>query len=306
MSQIAGDKTLRKQERIHRCSSLQSFARCIGILPESIPVSAEYFRARLSLLTPARTKLSRSRLRALRSALGFVLEYVGVGEGIRPRGRKLDRDFARLLCLIDNRWQRMSLKRFFSFCSRARVRPQQVDNCALRDFYQYLDTGCLTPYPARNITNTRLLWNRAALTYPEWPKTRLEFSVRPHRPLELEATLQKDIQEYGSFLAGHSRHPKIGEFIARPLLQSSIRHRLRLLVRYAGAAQSAGFRPHSVEELLSGRSLNAVDRYLHNNRQRLNLGHCRRERLDVALAAKRWALKEASPQMLKAVFFPFS
>ena len=90
---IHSDQQIDKKERIYRCSGLRTFSRCIGVVPDLIPISAIYFRFHVRFLTPARTNLSANRLGSVKSQLGFVLEYVLNGEGIKPRTRKISPRF---------------------------------------------------------------------------------------------------------------------------------------------------------------------------------------------------------------------
>jgi hypothetical protein len=116
ISAISNDRTLPKSERIYRCSGLRTFARCIGILPQLIPISAAYFRRHARALTSARTNLSQQRLLS-KSQLSFALRYSCIGEGRRSCATEISPEFMELLAMLTDKWEKMSLKRFFRFAA---------------------------------------------------------------------------------------------------------------------------------------------------------------------------------------------
>jgi integrase len=288
ISRISTDEALDRKERIYRCCGLRTFARCLGLAPELIPISAQYFRSQVRLLTPARTKLSASRLATIKSQLGFVLKYVHGGEGVRPRGRKIGKNFAQLLSFIGDKWDRIALMRFFSFCTRERVKPNEVNNNLIRCYCEYLVNASLVANPARNALMVQNIWNYCAKTYPAWPRVRLSMTGRSRSPLKLREALKQDVERYKKFLAGLERHPVTSEFILRPLVQSSILQHVRALYRCAAAAHIEGLRPESISDLLRADILIAIQKNIRSTERQLSPAYTHRHMLELVLAAKRW------------------
>ena len=175
---IRSDQQIDKKERIHRCSGLRAFSRCIGVDPDLIPISAIYFRSHARFLTPARTNLSANRLGSVKSQLGFVLEYVLNGEGIKPRARKISPRFDQLLILSNDTWLKMALRRFFHFCTRERLAPSDVDDDVVKLYHDFLTHCTLVPNPSRTVLLLKQAWNGCCTSYPSWPRRRLTIANR--------------------------------------------------------------------------------------------------------------------------------
>src|SRR5262249_13869573 len=156
---IRSDQQIEKKERIYRCSGLRTFSRCVGVDPDLIPISAIYFRFHARFLTPGRTNLSENRLASVKSQLGFVLEYVLNGEGIKPRARKIGPNFDQLLIIANNRWLKMSLRRFFHFCTREKLAPSDVDDDVVKLYHDFLTHCTLVPKPSRTVLVLKQAWN---------------------------------------------------------------------------------------------------------------------------------------------------
>ena len=285
---IHSDQQIDKKERIYRCSGLRTFSRCIGVVPDLIPISAIYFRFHVRFLTPARTNLSANRLGSVKSQLGFVLEYVLNGEGIKPRTRKISPRFDQLLILANDTWLNMALRRFFHFCTRQRLAPSEIDDDVVKLYHDFLIHCTLVPKPSRTVLLLKQAWNGCCESYPSWPRRRLTIANRSSTRQSLE--FEADLTRYAEFLAGVVPHHNTGELIIRPLAQASVTQHVRSLRRSAAALQAKGLAFTSIADLIDASSAFP----LHNNivaaDQRLSPAYSYRQNLELRLAARRWTL----------------
>ena len=285
---IRCDQQIDKKERMHRCSGLRTFSRCIGVDPDIIPISAIYFRSHSRFITPARTGLSANRLGSVKSQLGFVLEYVLNGEGIKPRARKLSPHFDQLLILANNTWLKMSLRRFFHFCTREKLAPSDVDDDVVKLYHNFLTHSTLVPNPSRTVLVLKQAWNSCCRSYASWPQRRLTVANRSSTRQSPE--FEADLARYGEFLAGAVPHPDTGELVIRPLAQASVTQHVRALRRSAATFEAKGLALRSIADLID--ASNAFP--FHNNivgaDQRLSPTYHYRQNLEIRLAARRWTL----------------
>jgi integrase len=288
IERIRSDQQIDKEERIYRCSGLRTFSRCIGIDPDLIPISAIYFRNHARFLTPARTNLSANRLGSVKSQLGFVLEYVLNGEGIKPRDRRIGPHFDQLLILANNMWLKMSLRRFFHFCTREKLTPTDVDDGVVRLYQDYLTHCTLVPNPSRTVLVLKQAWNSCCRSYASWPQRMLTIADRSPTPRSPE--FEADVGRYGEFLAGVVPHPDTGELIIRPLAQASVTQHVRALRRSAATFQARGLALTSIADLIEASSAFAFHNNMGAADQRLSPAYCHRQNLELRLAARRWIL----------------
>jgi hypothetical protein len=284
---IRSDQKIDKKERIYRCSGLRTFSRCVGVDPDLIPISAIYFRSHARFLTPARTNLSANRLGSVKSQLGFVLEYVLDGEGIRPRARKISPRFDQLLILANDRWLKMSLRRFFHFCTREKLAPSDVDDDVVKLYHEYLTHCTLVPSPSRTVLVLKQAWNSCCRCHSSWPRRKLTIANRSSTRQSPE--FEADVARYGEYLAGVVPHPDTGELIIRPLAQASVTQHVRALRRSAATLQAKGLALTSIADLIDAGSAFPFHKDIVAD-QRLGPAYRYRQNLELRLAARRWTL----------------
>ena len=292
ISAISNDRTLPKSERIYRCSGLRTFARCIGILPQLIPVSAAYFRHHARALTSAKTRLSQQRLLSVKSQLSFALRYSCNGEGRRSCATDISPEFMELLAVLNNKWEKISLARFFSFCSRHGIRPDRVNNDVLYSHKEYLLNHTLVRDPGRNIWLIEKVWNSHSGAHSSWPTQCLSVANRRRHWGLLNDVVNEEIDAYRQFLIGMVAHPITGEFIGRPLATSSVLNHIRTIRKYARAAQSQGFPTQSIVELLSVVPIVAPKTADTGAQGEVTAAYLHSQMLEFRLVAKRWTLTD--------------
>ena len=288
---IAADGAMTKGMKKFACSGLRAFARLIHLSPEAIPLTASAIRPSLRDLTTAKTGLSIGYLQDIVWALGYALRRFAGGEGVRPRRSILSSPFAELSSTVEDRWDRIALGPFFSFCTRVGIGPSDVTSEALRDFRRHLVQATLIPNPAFTANEARLAWNKCRRRYPQWPREELAPEAAPPSGPALSEAFRQDLQSYAAYLTGERPHWSTGAFLERPLRQSAVATHVAQIRRCASAAACEGTTVCAIGDLGDAKVLGAIRSRLDGAKPGLSNSYVQQAIGATALAAKRWSLK---------------
>lgn len=290
IDRIGSDGSLSRQTRHGICSALRTYARIMRRSPKAIHVSADDIRPTLRALTPTRTGLSAGRLATMRSALGFALRYLSIGEGCRPRATPISVEFEALLSTTEDRWDKMVLRRFFAYCTKIGTRPNDVTSDVLGRYLDYLQRSSLVANPALNARCIRRIWNKCSRRYSAWPQQILRPAATQGQTAVLSQTFERDLERYAAFLSGIAAHPVSGTFIDTPLRPSSRRVHLGLVRRCAERVAEAGTPVRSLHDLVAFDSINVLKSALFGRQPLLSARYIHHHLLTLQLIATRWAM----------------
>jgi integrase len=112
--------------------------------------------------------MSPGHLRNCRCYMDRAFEYADHRFGRRRNERALAPEYAELLKLLPDRWERGKLRRLFHFASEQAVAAQDLNDSFFDQFLSHLKRTTL-PNPQTVDRETRKLWNRICETVPGWP-----------------------------------------------------------------------------------------------------------------------------------------
>src|SRR6185437_13906224 len=157
-----------------------------------------------------------------------------------------------------DRWKRIPLGPFFSYCTKAGIGPSDVTSEALRDFRLHLAHATLAPNPALSASEARLAWNKCLRRYPQWPREELAPEAAPPAgPMPSEA-FRRDLRSYAAYLTGERPHWSTGTFLERPLRQSAVATHVAHIRRCASAAACEGIPVSAIGDLGDAKVLGAI------------------------------------------------
>ena len=156
------------QRRADICSGARRVCRALKLQPESTPADPRLFADRLSNITPAAAGMTQQRLRNCRCLLDAAFAYADRRFGRRRNSRAMGADYAALLKMVPDKWERRRLRRVFHFGSEENVAPQDIDDAFFESFLSHLKRTTL-PDPRTVDRETRKVWNRQCETVPGWP-----------------------------------------------------------------------------------------------------------------------------------------
>lgn len=218
--------------RVYLRCCLHRFADLCGSSAADLPADPAQIRALCHEHVDHCLHISRSRAKTIRSALGTALQICGIGEGRRPRGMRLSREYSHLSLQLRSPWDRYPLRRFLRYCSDRDVPPLRIDNQTFHAFKEHVDRRTLVEDPKRVAMLTRRAWNRAVRTVPRWPRVLFE-EDHPCRDTKtsLAPSFAFELASYVKFMEGNGPSPS-GRVRTEPYRASTIRHRRQLVTQF--------------------------------------------------------------------------
>jgi len=225
-------------------TSLNTVARVLGKSLSEIPAQPASLRVELSKTSYLLAGVKKERWRDIRSLTLSALQIGGIQ--LMP-GRRRRSSFApawvALRQTINQRYQ-MGLSRFMNFCSSEGTGPHEVNAASFETFHARLLEASLVPHAENVYRETCRLWDRAGITYDNWPAFRvgplpevrrysLPWSAYP-------ASFHADIEAFLSRAADNNIYAAGREYF-RPLTPTTIENRRRRLKIMATALVKSGF-----------------------------------------------------------------
>jgi hypothetical protein len=295
--------------RINLRCCLHRFAELCGRSPSHLPADPAHIRALCQAHINHCQRISRSRAKTIRSALGAALQISGIGEGSRPRGKRLSREYGRLLSKLRSQWDRYPLQRFLRYCSDRHISPCRIDKQTFDAFEAYVEQRTLVADPRRVAALTRSAWNRAAGTVPGWPQVLAKGDVpRGGNRICLTPRFASELADYVSFMEGKGPSPS-GEMKRAPYRPSTIRQRSQLVTQFGNILACTQRSPSSLSDLVDPSNAATILNTLRNeNGVRLQCVY--RRAIFLRHLAKVWcrpsaAIREALLQLERKFIPPF-
>jgi integrase len=243
---IGGEGDLPHGRRRDLLSALKRFEEISGRPLSSTPATAAAIREVFAGAAPVKLGIKHKTLQTLRSNVVFALKRYGQAKKDTAT-LKLDwnPEWPLLIGRIAIGFQRHSLSRLASFCSRNAISPDAVDVYVLQRFFDALEAEEAIKGPKSILKNTISNWNRAAREVEGWPQIPLR-SPRKRKPFALQIedfpeTFGADIEQWKARV---SLDTSISLFdddeIAKPLRPPTVESRLLLFRTLATALVRSG------------------------------------------------------------------
>jgi integrase len=294
---------LPRQRRQDLMSAVRQVARLIGGLPADVSADPEALKRGLNILIPAAAGMTASRWRNVRALLTAALDLTGAKVARRRRHVGLASPWMALLGLVDERYERARLSRFFSFASANGVAPERVDDRTVADFAYHLKRNSLLERQTQIVRDLCLAWNRCAGAILGWPTTRLAVPDR-RRNYALSASaypssFSADVDGHLVHLAGNDLFDSTGRGPASPKTLRDVR--LRLL-QIAAALVHSGQPPETIRslaDLVEPHAVKTALTFFYSRNGQRKTGQLHNFALGAIKIAKWWV--KAPPEQIRAL-----
>ncbi len=247
---VSTKKGISNKMRIYLRCSLNRFADICGASASDLPAVPVMLRTLCREHVDHNPRLNRSRAITIRSALGTALRISGIGEGRRPRGVKLSREYRQLLMKVRSHWDRHPLKRFVRYCSDRNLPAQQIRQATFDAFKEHVHQRTLLSDPKRAVMLARHAWNKAVRTISGWPQVFFEEDgQRQHPKLVLRSSFISELARYRRFMEGTGPSPS-GQTKAIPYRASTTKHRCQLVRQFGKILARKTHSPVSLSDLV--------------------------------------------------------
>lgn len=242
IQRVQQDDTLATTRRRDLASSLRSFARAVGRPLTAITSDVESLRAMIDDAQPANARLSPKRWANIRSDVAFAARRYG-GQGRRQwQATQLTGVWEELRARIEDPWERIRLSRLFRYLDENGIAPEAVTAATLNDFEHWLRSETLARNPEATLKVLWRCWNKAVADVPGWPQVKgKEISRQDLYGLPREAfplTFAADLEAWEAAASGADPLAERGP--PRPLRPATVRHELRVILRFASALVHSG------------------------------------------------------------------
>ncbi len=239
--EICGRYDLSHQHRMDMVSACNAAGRWFDLPLSAIPARASFLRPKFERLHPARVSVSQRRIDNVKSLILRAFREVRIATNLQPYGCALTPEWQDLYDRIEDRYIKTCLCRFFRFCSRQGIRPEDVDDDVMARYSDALEDETLVKDPRRSHQNACRCWNKSAQSIESWPRIEVTVPRYDTRTYVLpgdhfHSELVADIENYLATLAG----TKIFEGPKKAFRPASIRSVRGHLLRYLSALHYSG------------------------------------------------------------------
>ena len=160
---------LTDQRRLDLCSSLRTFARVLGKVPDQIPADISALNSQIAGMTAQMTGLTSPRWANVRSGLTAALSLTGAKVIRGKRRGAMAPEWAALLDQVVGAYERARLSRFMSWCTAEGIAPTNVSQGDVDRFVVALAKESLVERPKAVHRDLALAWGRCRTTVAGWP-----------------------------------------------------------------------------------------------------------------------------------------
>ena len=122
-------------------SGIVVYAKVVGEAPAAIAMDLASIRKTLDGVVPLQAKVSRKRWANLRSDIAAAIAASGLQPMLKTFGVELDKDWAGLLDVADDKAIANGLSRLARWASLRHVCPEKIDSAVLNQFFAELEFG---------------------------------------------------------------------------------------------------------------------------------------------------------------------
>ena len=240
--QIALDYGIEHQKRMDMASAINAIGKLLDLPLSIMPASAEFLRQRLKAENHLTLGVSKRRLQNVRSLVLRALRQVGLSTKLASYQMSMNDAWQALYDRLPGRYERTAFSRFFRYCSKADIRPEDVNDAVLDDYLVALIEESLRKDPRTIHQTVCRLWNKMCDAVDGWPGSEVMVPGYDDRIYRIgndliHPDLHAAIACYLGFLAGDS----LFDGLKRPFRPVSIVAVTGHLRRYVSALHHDGF-----------------------------------------------------------------
>jgi integrase len=240
--QIALDYGIEHQKRMDMASAINAIGKLLDLPLSIMPASAEFLRQRLKAENHLTLGVSKRRLQNVRSLVLRALRQVGLSTKLASYQMSMNDAWQALYDRLPGRYERTAFSRFFRYCSKADIRPEDVNDAVLDDYLVALIEESLRKDPRTIHQTVCRLWNKMCDAVDGWPGSEVMVPGYDDRIYRIgndliHPDLHAAIACYLGFLAGDS----LFDGLKRPFRPISIVAVTGHLRRYVSALHHDGF-----------------------------------------------------------------
>ena len=244
---IALRADLSDQRRLDLRSSLRTFAKALGKVPDQVPADIGALNSQIAGMTAQMVGLSAPRWANVKSGLTTALSLTGAKVIAGKRRGALAPEWAALLDQVEDRYERSRLSRFMSWCTTEAIAPETVCQGDVDRFVVALAKESLVERPKAVHRDLALAWGRCRTTVAGWP----DVEIKVPNNSRAYALAEEDFSEaFVKDVAAYLHHlAEVDPFEATPrkaMAMTTLRDTKLRIYQLASALAQSGRDPKSI------------------------------------------------------------
>lgn len=195
---IEVDAELDSRKKRELLSAVRQVPKWLNRLPDEIPANAGFLRTALEAFHPDHAGITKRRYQNVVSHVKFAMKHCGTVMNETMYLAEFTPDWQVLWDLLDEKYLRSGLSRFFRFGSAQRIKPSDVNDRIFESFRLALEAEAITKKPRTQHQTACRLWNKCVASIEGWPQNPVtvpKYSEPYTKPIEaFPSAFQKDLQ----------------------------------------------------------------------------------------------------------------
>ena len=247
---IATSYTILHQKRMDMVSAINAIGKWLDLPLSIMPASAEFLRQKLKNENHLTLGVDKRRFQNVKSLVLAALRQVGLSTKLASYQIPMNGTWQALYDRLPGRYESTEFSRFFRYCSKAGIRPGEVNDAMLEGYLSALTEESLKKNPRTSHQTVCRLWNKMCDVLADWPGAKVTVPWYNRRVYRIDddlihPDLHTAIGDYLGFLAGDS----LFDGLNRPFRPASIDVVRGHLRRYLSALHHDGFDVYTLRRL---------------------------------------------------------
>ena len=209
-TQIEQDCQLSARKQREMTSAINTTAKWLNLPAEIIPASARFLRGKFKDIHPAHHHVTKRRVQNIKSLILSAMRSQGLSTNLASYFIEMSHPWLDLWNVIEGeQYFRTEFSRFFRYCSKQGIAPDQINDQILADYLEALETESFVKTPKVRQQSIARLWNKCADLYQEqaWPQIKVTVPCYETRRYALEdeqlsSALLRELDAYLTSLSG--------------------------------------------------------------------------------------------------------
>ncbi|MGB0922095.1 MAG: hypothetical protein ACPG1C_12360 [Alphaproteobacteria bacterium] len=166
---IKADATLTGQQQRDLLSAVNTLAKWLEVPLDKIPADRKDIRQGFATVNASQLGVSKKRFANVRSLVDQALEF-GMMGSFKKAAANISADWAALLELVPEGWQRFKMMQLARYCSEVNITPENVSVATFEAWRAWrVENAALAAKPGRIVDDAWTVWNRCAKEIETWP-----------------------------------------------------------------------------------------------------------------------------------------
>ncbi len=283
---------LTDQRRLDLRSSLRTFARVLGKVPDQVAADIGALNRQIAGMTAQMVGLSAPRWANVLSGLTTALSLTGAKVIAGKRRGALAPEWAALLDQVEGRYERARLSRFMSWCTTEGIAPADVGQADVDRFVVALAKESLVERPKAVHRDLALAWGRCRTAVAGWP----DVEVKAPNHNRAYALPEKDFSDaFVKDVAAYLHHLGVvdpfEETPRKAMAPTTLRDVKLRIYQLASALAQSGRDPKSIMglcDLVAPEAAKAALRVQHDRNGKRKTGQLANYARNLINAARHW------------------